>query len=87
MAVKAKFFINSITTSPASGGGQVSLSAVSRGERNKDWALYTPSGTLTMSIKAGPAFDFFQQIVADKQAGTIAYPEVYLTIERATEDE
>lgn len=87
MGVKAKFFVNSITTSPASGGGTVSLAAVSRGERNKDWAQYTPSGTLTLQIKAGPAFDFFQQIVADKQAGKITYPEVYLTIERATDDE
>lgn len=30
---------------------QVKMQAVTRGEHNKNWAKYTPSGSITMTIK------------------------------------
>lgn len=51
MAVVAKFFVQTITEHAHQiGCKQITLQAVSRGEENKEWSKYTPSGTLTMSI-------------------------------------
>jgi hypothetical protein len=38
---------------------EITLQAVSRGEANKVWASATPSGSITMMIRNGPAGDFF----------------------------
>lgn len=37
----------------------VKLQAVSRGEHNKNWAKYTPNGSITMTIKNEGAADWF----------------------------
>lgn len=46
--VRAKFFVQSITHTTS--GGSVTLSAVCRGEDNKQWAQYTPTGRIEMNI-------------------------------------
>lgn len=38
---------------------QVELQAVSRGEHNKNWAKYTPNGSIKMTIKNPGAADWF----------------------------
>jgi hypothetical protein len=38
---------------------QVKLQAVTRGEHNKNWAKYTPSGSIQMTIKNESAADWF----------------------------
>lgn len=65
MGVRAKFFVQSVTiqansTTPEGDVGSVALSAVSRGEENKEWSHYTPSGQLTMSTLNPKAFAFFR---------------------------
>lgn len=61
MAVEARFFVQSITQrAHIPGAKEVALSVVTRGEENKTWAQYTPSGQITMSIKAGEAADQFE---------------------------
>jgi len=51
MSVVAKFFVQTITEhSHTQGAKQVTLRAVSRGEENKEWSKYTPSGEITMQI-------------------------------------
>lgn len=58
MSVRAKFFVQSVlyTTS----GGNVTLSAVCRGEDNKAWSMYTPSGTINMGILNEAALEQFK---------------------------
>lgn len=77
MAVRARFFVQSITNT-AGETGSVQLNAVSRGPENKEWAAYTPSGQLTMqlSAKAGPALAWFNEHLGK---------EVFLDISEATE--
>ncbi len=59
-AVRARFYIGQVTQL-AGGNGTVQLNAVIRGEENKKWASYTPSGQLSMNLsrEAGPALDWF----------------------------
>lgn len=73
MAVIARFYVSEIVrraydTTAVS----VTLQAVSRGEENKVWASATPAGNMTMTIKNGPAADFF----TDKLG-----KDVFITIE------
>lgn len=58
MSVRAKFFVQSLTTTTS--GGSVSLSAVCRGEDNKSWSQYTPSGTIQMNILNEAALSQFK---------------------------
>lgn len=39
----------------------VKMQAVSRGEHNKNWAKYTPSGQIQMTIKNPGAADWFME--------------------------
>lgn len=61
MAVQAKFFVKSIARhahQPES--AQIELSAVTRGEENKQWSQYTPSGTMTMYVTNPAAAEQFE---------------------------
>lgn len=58
MSVRAKFFVQSVTHT--SSGGSVKLSAVCRGEDNKTWASYTPSGTIDLMTINQDALDQFK---------------------------
>lgn len=62
MSVRARFYVGSVTLT-AGETGSVQLNAAARGEENKMWASYTPSGQLTMNLsrKAGPALEWFQE--------------------------
>lgn len=48
MSVKAKFYCVEIAKTV--NGGKVRLQAVCRGEDNKKWASYTPSGVIDLTI-------------------------------------
>jgi hypothetical protein len=50
MTVLARFYVAEVALN-ASGYSAVKLNAVTRGEENKVWSQYTPSGTITMSVK------------------------------------
>jgi hypothetical protein len=51
MSVVAKFFVQSITEHAHQKGCKtLTLNAVSRGEENKEWSKYTPSGSIQMSV-------------------------------------
>jgi hypothetical protein len=51
MSVVAKFFVQSVTEHAHQKGCKtLTLNAVSRGEENKSWSKYTPSGSITMSV-------------------------------------
>lgn len=79
MAVVARFYVQSITRNAGNPEtGDVRLNAVSRGPENKEWAAFTPSGQLTMSLsnKAQPALAWF-----DAHLGK----EVLITIDDAPE--
>jgi hypothetical protein len=60
MSVVAKFFVQTITEhSHQIGSKQIVLAAVTRGEENKEWSKYTPSGKIEMSILNPGASDQF----------------------------
>lgn len=50
MAVRAKFYVQSVKYT-ASDSAVIEMSPVCRGEDNKEWSKYTPSGLLSMTIK------------------------------------
>lgn len=58
MSVRAKFFVRAIELT--TGSVTVKLSAVCRGEDNKEWAQYTPAGSIEMNIKNELASDQFK---------------------------
>lgn len=49
MAVAARFYVQQITKN-ASGYTGVQLSPSVKGEANKDWAYYTPSGSIQLNV-------------------------------------
>lgn len=82
---RAKFYLNGLTLLPGQDAGiQVSLSAVSRGDRNAAWAKATPTGNLTMTINNPAAvaqWEGFMQTA--RESGK--QPEVFIDI-RPSED-
>lgn len=61
MSTRARFYISSVVEQQP-GSMQVSLSAVSRGTENAEWAQFTPAGSMTMTLnrKASGAQRFFK---------------------------
>ena len=59
MSVRAKFFVQQVSRT-AQKTGEVQLNVVCRGEDNKEWAAYTPSGSITMTILNESAFGQFE---------------------------
>lgn len=60
--VVAHFYVSEVTKNAWDRGAKkVTLQAVSRGDKNREWASATPSGTITMQIKNGPAADWFEE--------------------------
>ena len=57
MSVRAKFWVTETTNTTS--GGSVKLSAVCRGQDNKQWAQATPTGQITMNILNGAALEQF----------------------------
>lgn len=49
MAVKARFYVNQVAKN-ASGYTTVKMNPSTKGEENKDWAKYTPSGSIELTI-------------------------------------
>lgn len=77
MGVRGKFNISEIKLVPGNQGGEVTLRAVSRGERNADWATATPNGTITMQVNNPEGFKwFFDRLQAQRETGR--YPEVFV---------
>lgn len=70
MTVRAKFFVNAIEqyAAPADSGSVKLVANNSKEGDNKDWSMYTPSGSITMMITNPTAFDFFKQALKDKSA-------------------
>jgi hypothetical protein len=88
MGVRARFYIASITQTIS--GHTVRLQAVSRGEHNKNWSKWTPSGTLELTINNDDAMPFFQKIMdqaRNPQEGKAYFPEVYIDITEADQPE
>lgn len=55
--VRAKFYV--VEVGKTTNGGKVVMRPVTRGEDNKKWSAYTPSGELVMTIKNELAFAHF----------------------------
>lgn len=63
--VTARFYVSESkkTAYTGDGGGIVKLSAVSRGDKNAQWASATPCGTVEMTINNPAAFKVFDGAV------------------------
>jgi len=55
-------------SSPSDSGSVKLVANNSKEGDNKDWSLYTPSGSIQMMITNPPAFEFFKQALKDKSA-------------------
>lgn len=49
MAVKARFYVHQVAKN-ATGYTTIKMSPSTKGEENKDWAKYTPSGSIELTI-------------------------------------
>ncbi len=58
--VQAKFYVSKIIKQ-ASNGVVAELLPVTRGEENKEWSKWTPSGSITMSILNDAAAAWFEE--------------------------
>ena len=58
--VVARFYVDEITRRAYNPDHVVvKLKAAGRGEQNKTWAQYTPSGTMELTVNNPPAAEFF----------------------------
>jgi len=63
--VTARFYVQQVTKQAVGGysdpapWGVVTLCPANRGEENKAWASATPSGRIEMTVKSGPAWQWF----------------------------
>lgn len=81
--VRACFYVESMTRRVTSqGASDVTLKAVTRGERGAEWSRWTPNGELTLRSLSEGASAFFEAVMARAQVEG-QRPEVYLTIEVA----
>jgi hypothetical protein len=55
--VQAKFYVSAVEL--VQGGVRLKFGAVTRGDENKEWAQYTPSGSIEMFVKNELASDNF----------------------------
>lgn len=78
MAVRARFFLQSITENM--GGFQVVLQPVTRSTDDNKWSKYTPSGRLEMSITNEDAMPFFKDLMTQCKSGERQYPEVFIDL-------
>lgn len=78
MSVIARFFIAEINKKAYSLGTEpqrdVVLQAATRGEENKSWAQYTPSGRITLTVN-GPAGSWFEEHLGEDIAITFEIAE------------
>lgn len=83
--VRAKFYISGLTLYPGqNAGGEVKLTAVSRGDRNKDWAAATPSGEMRMTVNNPAGFAWFEEMMETSRR-TGKQPEVFIDISHSTD--
>lgn len=77
---RAKFYLSGLELLPGQNSGvRVTLSAVSRGDRNAEWATATPIGNITMTINnptAAQAWEDFMQ--AARRTGK--QPEMFVDL-------
>lgn len=85
MAVKARFWVQSVKRQTVSGGSvarEVVLAPVIRGgglpgaEGNVDWSKYTPSGEIKMTITADAAGEWFERLQLEGKDVGITFDEV-----------
>lgn len=82
---RAKFYVTGLTLLPgANAGVKVSLSAVSRGDRNASWATATPSGMMEMTINNPGAVAWWDQFMRSAR-DTGKQPELFIDIYPSTD--
>jgi len=77
--VAARFYVAEVHKKAYGGPGtepqrDVKLQAATRGEENKSWAQYTPSGWITMTVN-GPAGEWFEENLGRDIAVSFAVAE------------
>lgn len=84
MRLKAKFYVAGVTLLPGTQGVKLSLSAVSRGDRNAQWAQATPTGSVEMVINNPAAAAQVEEFMQAARR-TNRQPEVFLDIAPSTD--
>lgn len=71
MRVQARFFVNEIVKMAQGDNIIVRMKPALRGEHNKDWQKYTPSGAIEMYVTASsPAGSWFESMLGKDVAIT-----------------
>lgn len=85
MNTRAKFYIQELALLPGKDAGvKVTLSAVSRGDRNADWAVATPMGRIEMTINNPSAAKAWEDFMQSARA-TGKQPELFIDISPSTD--
>ena len=70
MSVQARFFVSTVTKT-ANGYSPVVLLPAIKGEANKEWAHYTPSGRMELNVSnESGAVEFFERNIGKDVAIT-----------------
>lgn len=84
MHLRAKFYIQGVTLLPGTAGVKLDLGAVSRGDRNAEWAQATPIGTISMTINNPSAAQHVEDFMqAARRTGK--QPELFVDIAPSTD--
>ena len=84
MRLRAKFYVTGVTLLPGTSGVKLDMAAVSRGDRNAEWASATPVGSLSMTINNPSAAQHVEDFMqAARRTGK--QPEVFLDIAPSTD--
>lgn len=84
--ILARFFVQAVELQPSTMGGKVRLAAAYRGERNKDWAAATPTGSMELYVNNPGALEFFEDMVRASRTGALKFPELDLSMKLAPQD-
>lgn len=70
MAVTARFYVSEITKFSGGTSTRIKLGAACRGPENRDWARWSPSGTVELVVLNPPAVAWFEERIGKDVAIT-----------------
>lgn len=80
MRTQCKFYVSGLTLLPGKDAGiSLALNAVSRGDRNAEWARATPVGTMNMTVNNPVAAKIWEEFMQTARA-TGKQPELFIDI-------
>lgn len=84
LKTRCKFYVSGVTLVPGTNAVKANLSAVARGDRNAEWAVATPSGSMELYINNPVAAEKWESFMRESRASG-KQPEVFIDIYTSTD--